>query len=292
MKKSFRPILFPLATLTAVLFFANAASAQSILLSADEFTVLGGTGITSTGVVGTVIENGNIGLSPGATTGITGFPPAVVENGSIIATGGVTGQARLDIIKAATGLALMDFDVTLSNVDLGGMTLLPGVYKFDAGATLTGALTLDANGQNDAYWVFIIGTSLITAVDSTVTIINPGSDGGSSLGIFWDAGAEITFGANNLIAGNYISGTSITVGAETSGGARLLALAAVTLDNNQIDATGGLNGGDWTGGLTYAADGVNVIAVPEPAASLWLIPLCAVGLTMHRRRASQGQKAA
>ena len=70
---------------------------QSILLSAGNFAVLGGTAITSTGVAGTTISSGNVGLAPGATTGITGFPPAVLAGGGkILATGNVTNQARLD----------------------------------------------------------------------------------------------------------------------------------------------------------------------------------------------------
>jgi hypothetical protein len=77
------------------LFLAPALGA-SILLSSEDFALLGGTAITSTGAVGTVISNGNAGLSPGATTGITGFPPAVILGGAIIATGPVTGQARFE----------------------------------------------------------------------------------------------------------------------------------------------------------------------------------------------------
>src|SRR3954471_16381132 len=110
----------PAAVVAALLCAPFAGSAQSILLSAGNFTLLGGTAITSTGVVGTTIRNGNVGLSPGATTGITGFPPAVIVNGSIIATGGVTGQARLDLIKASVGLAGMASTANMSTVDLGG----------------------------------------------------------------------------------------------------------------------------------------------------------------------------
>ncbi len=115
------------ATSLALLLSAP-TSLASILLSAEDFTVLGDTAITGTGVAGTVIRNGNLGLSPGATTGITGFPPAVIQNGAIIATGPVTRQARLDLIKVQVGLAGMPTNQNLSNVDLAGKTLRPGVY--------------------------------------------------------------------------------------------------------------------------------------------------------------------
>lgn len=259
-----RILLIAWAAALALLTSAPSSSA-SILLTSGNFTILGGTAITSTGVVGTVIRDGNVGLSPGATSGITGFPPAVIQNGAIIATGPVTGQARLDLITAQVGLAGMPSDKILSNVDLGGKTLRPGVYTFGGSASLTGALTLDARGCNGAFWVFQIGTSLTTAVNSTVTVINPGSNGGRDCGIFWNAGSGITIGANNSIAGNYLAGTSITFGGGSGGAGRALALAGVSLDHNPIDADGGPGGTDWSGGLKYNAAGE---VVPDPDLAL------------------------
>jgi autotransporter-associated beta strand protein len=249
----------PIAALAALLLCAPAAGlAQSILLTAGDFALLGGTAITSTGVVGTTIRNGNVGLSPGATTGITGFPPAVVVNGSIIATGPATGQARLDLINAANRLAALPSTANMSNVDLGGTTLAPGVYTFNGAASLNGALVLDAQGQNNVAWVFQIGTALTTSVNSSVTFINLGSNGGSDLGLFWNAGSAITIGANNAIAGNYLAGTSIAFGALADGGGRALVLAGISLDNDSINARGGPAGGDLTGGLTFNSSGALV----------------------------------
>lgn len=139
-------------------------SAQSILLSAGDFTLLGGTAITSTGTVGTTIRNGNVGLSPGATTGITGFPPAVIVNGAIIATGPVTAQARLDLITASVGLAGMPSNANLSTVDLGGKTLAPGVYAFNGAASLSGALVLDAQGHALLYSDYSAQTAGVTRI--------------------------------------------------------------------------------------------------------------------------------
>jgi hypothetical protein len=253
------------ASAASIALFFTLTSGASILLSAEDFTLLGGTAITSTGVVGTTIRNGNVGLSPGATTGITGFPPAVIQNGAIIGTGPVTRQARLDLIKAQVGLAGMASDKNLSNVNLGGKTLRPGVYTFGGAASLTGALVLDARGRNGAFWVFQIGTALTTSVNSSVTLINPGTNGGRDCGIFWNAGSAITIGANNRIAGNYLAGTSVTFGGKSNGGGHVLARAGITLDNNQINANGGPGGSTWTGGLKYNASGA---VVPNPALGL------------------------
>lgn len=267
-----------------------AASAQSILLSADNFALLGGTAITVAGAGPTSIVNGNVGLSSSATTNITGFPPATITGGSIIATGPVTGQAGLDIITARNGLAGMPTDTNLSNVDLGGMTLAPGVYTFDAAAGLTGALTLDAGGQNNAFWVFQIGTALTTSVSSTVTMINMGTNGGSDNGIFWNAGAEIIVGDNNTMLGNLIAGTSITFGTNADFRGRALAGAAVSFSGAAAqDVFGGPAGSSYTGGLMYDGLGsvVPVTAVPEPAAVLWLTPLGALGFVIWRKRANR-----
>lgn len=140
---------FPIAWAASLALFTSAlTSSASILLSLENFTILGGTAITSIGVPGTVIINGNAGVAPGATTGITGFPSARIQNGTIIATGPVTLQARLDLIKTMVGLAGMPSDKILSNVNLGGKNLPPGVYTFDGAASLNGALVLDARGRN------------------------------------------------------------------------------------------------------------------------------------------------
>ncbi|HXC01539.1 MAG TPA: ice-binding family protein [Opitutaceae bacterium] len=256
----------PLVALAALLCAPAPGFARSVLLTAGNFTILGGTAITSTGVVGTTIKNGNVGLSPGATSGITGFPPAVVTGGAIISTGLVTGQARLDLITAEVSLAGMAANADMSNIDLGGKTLAPGVYKFTGAAGQTGALVLDAQGKNNVFWVFQIATALTTSINSSITVINLGSNGGSDDAIYWNAGSAINIGGNNAIAGNYLAGTSITFGSTTSGSGRALALAGVSLDHTVIDAHGGPAGSDWTGGLAIGPGGIAAPSLlPSPS---------------------------
>jgi uncharacterized protein YhjY with autotransporter beta-barrel domain len=252
--------LLPIAALATLIGVPTTGSAQSILRTAGDFTLLGGTAISSTGVVGTTIRNGNVGLSPGATSGITGFPPAVIVNGTIVATGGVTEQARLDLIRASVGLAGMASNANMSTVDLGGKTLAPGVYTFSGAASQTGALVLDAQGQNSVAWVFQIGTAFTSSINSTVTFINLGSNGGSDLGVFWNAGSAITIGANNQFVGNYLAGTSIVLGGLAAGNGRALALAGVSLDTNIVNAHGGPAGADYTGGLKFSPSGAVVLS--------------------------------
>jgi sugar lactone lactonase YvrE len=114
---------------------------------------------------------------------------------------------------------------------------------------------LDAQGKNNVFWVFQIATALTTSINSSITVINLGSNGGSDDGIYWNAGSAINIGGNNAIAGNYLSGTSISFGTTTSGSGRALALAGVSLNQTVIDAHGGPAGSDWTGSLVLGPPG-------------------------------------
>jgi hypothetical protein len=256
----------------------TSASAQTLILqSAGDYAIFGGTDVTFAGGSGT-ISGGNVG----SLTNVIGFidstpfgagPAVVAPPGRIIiGGGGVNAAADADLITARTGLAGMaylsenDFTATPT---LGGRTLSPGVYHFDVAAGLTGTLTLDANFQDNAYWVFQIGSSMTTAAGAKVELINAGANAG----IFWDAGTFITFGATNTTLGNYLAGETITYGdvANGAGGGRFLSLAGVTFSGTaNADVQGpGANGG-WDGALTYDLSN-NVVPVPEPASTSVLI---------------------
>ncbi len=262
----------PAVVLWALFCGPSSGSAQSILLTASNYALLAGTAISVGGPGPNAITNGNVGLWTGASSNITGFPPATVSGitrsglpAAIIPTGALTtGQAYADLQKVHTGLAGMPSNVNLSNVNLGTVApLSAGVYTFNSTAQLTGSLVLDAQGQNNVAWVFQIGTSLTTAANSSVTFINLGSNGGSDLGLFWNTGTAVNIGDNNTIAGNYIAGTSISFTGITTtqgvGGARALALAAVSFAGP--GALNALGGGGREGGLMYDSNG-NVVPIP------------------------------
>jgi type VI secretion system secreted protein VgrG len=155
-----------IVSLAAIVLNASAASAQSPLGSAQNFAVLGATTVTNTGAT---IVTGDVGVSPG--TAITGFPPGVVV-GTIHAGDAVAAQAHSDAVLAYAGLVAVACDTNLSGQDLGGLTLTPGVYCFDSSAQLSGTLTLDAQGDPDALFVFQIASTLTTASYSSVVVIN------------------------------------------------------------------------------------------------------------------------
>jgi type VI secretion system secreted protein VgrG len=273
-------ISFTAEMLVAVICLPFSAIAQSILGSAGNFTILGGAAVTSSGAVGTIITTGDVGSA----AAVTGFPPAALTGGASVTTDtAVVSPALADLVTVAHALAVMPSNTDLTSMDLGGMTLLPGVYTFTSTAALAGTLTLNANFQNNAFWVFQIGTALNTTTNSNVTLINPGTNMAMDDGIYWDAGSAISIGANNQILGNYLAATSITFGDEVNGSGRALAQAGVTLATTVLNSHGGPGNSDWTSGLVFNAMG-NVVPVPEPAAFLWLMPLSAVGFAFWRRQ--------
>jgi hypothetical protein len=123
----------------------------------------------------------------------------------------------------------------LTGQDLGGLTLTPGVYTFSSSAQLTGALTLDAQNDPEAQWVFQIGSALTTASNSSVVSIN--NRGQPLCNIFWQVGSSATLGTTTAFEGHILALTSITLnnGSTILNGSALARNGAVTLDNNRIN---------------------------------------------------------
>ncbi len=230
----------------------------AMLGTAASFLVLGASTVTSTGP--TVIQ-GDLGLSPGSA--VTGLLPGQVV-GAIHVADPLAAGAQTDLHAAWTRLNDEPCDVTRDDAELGGAVLTPGVYCFTSpSAALTGQLTLDAQGQADAVFVFRIASTLTTASNSSVLVIN----GGSDCNVFWAVGSSATLGTATRFHGTILASASITAttGATVSG--RLLAhTGAVTLDGNTVtlacNATTGPDGGTSPDGGT-APCGNGVLDVGE-----------------------------
>lgn len=212
------------------MFFASvspalAATAPS-LGSAQSFAVLGGSTVTNTG---STTINGDLGVSPGSA--VTGFPPGTVTGGTIHAGDADAARAQSGVTSAYNSLTSQGCTADLTGQDLGGKTLTPGVYCFSSSAQLTGPVTLDAQGNSSAAFVFKIGSTLTTASGSSVRVIN----GGSACNVFWQVGSSATLGTTTAFAGNILALTSITLntGADLFGRA-LARNGAVTLASNNI----------------------------------------------------------
>lgn len=219
--------------LAGIVFFATfflaaaPAIAQISLGTAQGFGVLAGSAVTNTG---SSIVQGNLGVSPG--TAVTGFPPGTVTPPGVIhSADAVAAQAQIDATTAYNAIAGTPALVDLTGTNLGGLTLTAGVYSFSSSAQLTGTLTLDAQGNPNAVFLFKIGSTLTTASGSSVVMIN----GGSSCNVYWQVGSSATLGTTTTFAGNILALASITMntGATLSGRA-LARTGAVTLAGNSV----------------------------------------------------------
>jgi type VI secretion system secreted protein VgrG len=256
--------------------------ATSILGSTQGFAVLGASAVTNTGP--TTIT-GDLGVYPGSSLTNSG---SITITGTFRQTDAVAALAQIDNTAAYLGLAAMPFTTNLTGEDLGGLTLTSGVYHFDSSAQLTGTLTLDAEGTDDAYWVFQVGSMLTTASSSVVQVINFGSNNGSDAGLFWQVGSSATLGTTTAFEGNILALTSITLntGATILNGRALVQTGAVTLDTNTIrniclDDEGNYIGPGFKYGLEFDDSGHIVPAfisgiddgitpIPEPATVILL----------------------
>lgn len=208
------------------------------LLTNGRFGILAGTSINSSGF--SKINNMDVGISPSPRSAITGFPPAIVVNGDIYAsndaqpvgTAAMLIQAKQDLNSAwlnAKNLAVPTANILVGNQ--GGKTLTPGVYNSTAGMLIqSGNLTLDAQGDPNAYWVFQVGSDL-TTIGGDVVLIN----GANANNVFWQVGSSATLGTNTAFKGNILALTSITLDPNATVTGRLLAHnGAVVLSSTNI----------------------------------------------------------
>ena len=225
-------VLSALFSLLLVMAPTQAALAQTAptLGTAQSFAVLGGSTVTNTGPT---IITGNLGVSPG--TAVTGFPPGTVAGGTIHAADAVAAQAQADGATAYGELASQACNTTYGvPKDLGGLTLVPGVYCFSSSAGLTGTLTLNAGGNANAVWVFKVSSTLITASDASVSLIN----GAQQCNVFWQVGSSATLGTGTQFVGNVLALASITLTTDATLSGRALAqTGGVTMDSNTVSTT-------------------------------------------------------
>jgi hypothetical protein len=223
-----------LGAILLYLAFSVCLKAQTpvVLGTSGNFSVLAGSTVTNTG---NTVVIGNVGVFSG--TAVSGFPPGIVTGGVIHAGDAVAGTAQGDLTAAyvdAAGRAFVPFN---AGGDIGGQTILPGVYRsLSSSLAITGTVTLNGNGNPNAVFIFQIASTLTTAPGNSIVNLIGGAQASN---VFWQVGSSATLGTNTLFNGTILAQISITLttGAVLNGRA-LARIGAVTLDTNAVTNPG------------------------------------------------------
>ncbi|MEP9363329.1 ice-binding family protein [Nocardioides sp. CN2-186] len=190
--------------------------------TAASYSVLAGTGVTNTGSA-TVLA-GDLGLSPAGV--ITGFPPGTTL-GTIHDKDAAAEQAQEDRQTAYDDAAGQTSTGAFAG-DQAGATFKPGVYTSAAAVTNTGTMTLDADGDPSAVFVFQVGAAFSTAAASKIVL----TDGALANNVTWQVLGAVSFGANAKAVGTFLGASAISFGEGASIKGRALTPSTVGLANS------------------------------------------------------------
>jgi len=214
-----------------------------ILGRAGDFVILAKSGIDT---VPASAITGDIGVSPIDSTALTGFSLSLDATNAFATSGQVTGQVFAADYSVPTpsglttsisnmetaytdaaGRPTPDF-TNLGAGEIGGLTLVPGLYKWGTGVSISTDVTLDG-GPNDV-WIFQISGDVTQASGTKMTL----SGGASPHNIFWQTFGQLMIGTTAHFEGIALCQTAIVLGTGASVNGRLLAQTAVTLDQNAV----------------------------------------------------------
>lgn len=206
------------------------------LRSLSTFVAVAGGGLTNSNSGGQTTLNGDVGLSPTATCLGDGSPCSALDpkiNGTLYANdpAGIAAQAKADLLLAYTDATGRPPGTV--EADLSGMVLPPGVYT--SGSTMSiavnGVLTLDAQGDANAVWIFQVGSALTINNSAQVLLIN----GAKAANVFWAVGSSSTLGTNVSFKGNILAQSSNSLGTlSVVEGRMLCSTGQITLLSNTV----------------------------------------------------------
>ncbi len=198
--------------------------------SAASYAILAGSTVTNAGAT---FINGDLGLSPG--TAVTGFGPGIENGTARVSPDANAASAESDLTAAFNDVAGRTTNqIVQPTGELGGLILAPGLYKAPAPGSFaisTGDLTLDAQGNSSAVWIFQMPSSTLTVGSGLQVIL---INGAKASNVFWQVGSSATVGGT-LFRGNILASASITLQTGATVDGRVLTqVAAMTLVTNTV----------------------------------------------------------
>jgi hypothetical protein len=173
--------------------------------------------------------------------------PAGVPSAACSLNGGIV------IGSPSAGIGGLPLASCVYNIN-GGNCFTPGVYTAASTITITGDLTLDAQGDPNAVFIFQAGSTVGTAAGAAPPmVIAPPSgihtrilliNGAKASNVWWVAGSSATLGLYSEFQGNILAAISVTL-------------------NNGATSCGRMMAGAWVGGGgAITLGGNNVVSVP------------------------------
>ena len=120
--------------------------------------------------------------------------------------------------------------INIGGGDIGGLTLRPGVYRWDTDVRVPTDARLKG-GSHDV-WIFQVSKSLIVAAGKHIQLRGHAQ----SQKVFWQIAGHVSLGANSHIEGIILCKTAIDMKTGASINGRLLAQTAATLEMNSVTA--------------------------------------------------------
>lgn len=217
--------------------------APVLLGSAGSFVILAKSGVDT---VPTSVVTGDIGTSPIDSTALTGFSLTVDASNEFSTSSQVTGRlyaadytspTSSNLTTAISDMATAYTDAAgrptpdqseLGGGEIGGLTLVPGLYKWGTGVLISSDVTL-SGGPNDV-WIFQIAGDVTQANGTRVNL----SGGAQAKNIFWQTFGQFQLGTTAHTEGIVLCQTAIVLSTGASVNGRLLAQTAVTIDQSTV----------------------------------------------------------
>ena len=234
-----------LGLVTALAAYSFAVSQPQLpvtLGAADGFAVLAGSLISS---VPTSDITGDVGLSPASGSNITGLTSPEVTGTiyTVDAFGPAGSVADPILLTAAKGDLTIAYNDAAGRTpvptgsflnpgggNIGGLTLVSGLYKFTSAALITGS-DVTLTGSATDVWIFQIAQTLTVGDDIEVIL----TGGALASNIFWQVGTSATLGTTSVFKGTIMADQSISLNNLATVEGRMLAFTgAVTLVSNTI----------------------------------------------------------